>query len=305
VATQVAVLKAAYATLTAEAPTVTATAAPTSTPPPTATPAPTATATDTAMPTVTWTPTVISAADAWATALYLSQGTGTPPCPTDTPTPTPTRTPTRNVSRTPRPTNTPTPTPMMIRNFHHMILFTSDHPEKQGFWIMDPTGENRRYLGTRRAYYVQYEALREQERLSPDGRYRLLVKDAPPRTQIFVQQPRHPNYGDLPDHQLTTLTGLCYDPVWSPNGGLVAFVSQEHGSDDIWLIDVSGEGAMALTRNDWEWDKHPSWSADSRRIAFWSNRTGIKQIYVMDADGGNLRNISNTVWDEYDPVWIK
>ena len=115
----------------------------------------------------------------------------------------------------------------------------------------------------------------------------------------------HPTYGDLPALQLTTLTGLCYDPVWSPDGVRVAFVSQEHGSDDIWVIRIDGKDGRALTRNEWEWDKHPSWSPDSTQIVFWSNRNGVKQIYVMDAGGENLRNLSNTGWDEYDPIWIR
>jgi hypothetical protein len=26
---------------------------------------------------------------------------------------------------------------------------------------------------------------------------------------------------------------------------------------------------------------------------------------VMTASGGNVRNISNTSWNEYDPVWVR
>ena len=185
------------------------------------------------------------------------------------------------------------------------IAFRSKDPAHPGFWIMDPSGENREYLGYDSFYEQHFEESREGERVSPDGDYRLFVKDANRKPQIFVQMPLHPEYGDVPPQQLTTLTGLCYDPVWSPDGGWVAFASQEHGSDDIWIIRPDGTEARALTRNDWEWDKHPSWSPDSSQIVFWSNRTGLKQIYVMDADGGNLRNISNTPWDELDPIWIK
>lgn len=74
------------------------------------------------------------------------------------------------------------------------------------------------------------------------------------------------------------------------------------------MINADGNKAKNLTPNSWEWDKHPSWSPDSRQIVFWSNREGLKQIYVMDADGKNVcgwTNISNTTWEEYDPIWIR
>jgi TolB protein len=75
-------------------------------------------------------------------------------------------------------------------------------------------------------------------------------------------------------------------------------------SDDIWVTNADGTKPRNLTPNSWQWDKHPSWSPDSRRIVFWSNREGHKQIHVMEADGQNVRNISNTEWEEYDPIWI-
>ena len=58
-------------------------------------------------------------------------------------------------------------------------------------------------------------------------------------------------------------------------------------------------------RNTWEWDKAPTWSPDGSQIAFWSNRSGLKQVFVMDAGGQIERNISNTGWDEFDPVWVR
>ena len=187
----------------------------------------------------------------------------------------------------------------------NLIVLRSDNRALPGLWIMDPTGKNRQYLGEAIRYDKEFSALRQQERLSPDGRYRLFVGDARPSAQIFIEQPKHPEYGNLPHKQLTFHTGLSYDPVWSPDGGRVAYVSQENTSDDIWLVYADGTEPRALTRNDWEWDKHPSWSPDGNQIVFWSNRSGWKQIYVMDADGSDVRNISNTEWDEYNPIWIK
>ncbi len=247
------------------------------------------------------------------TIVPLLTPTATPtltPTPTATPTQTPIPTPTPIATWTPAPTATPippTPTPRPLMAFRNQIVFTSTDEDNPGYWVMDPNGQNRQYLGNSRSLRQQYEALAEQAQYSPDGSRHVFVAQAQGSrwTQIFMTQPTHPQYGDLPPRQLTELSGLCYDPAWSPDGGRVAFVSQETGSDDIWVIQPDGTGAQNLTENTWEWDKHPSWSPDSRRIVFWSNRTGLKQIHIMNADGRNVHNISNTAWDEYDPIWIR
>jgi tetratricopeptide (TPR) repeat protein len=250
------------------------------------------------------------------TMIPMLTPTATPtltPTPSATPTQTPIPTPTPITPMptwTPMPTQTPvppTPTPMPLSAFRNQIVFYSTDEDNPGYWVMDPDGQNRQYLGRSRSLRQQYEALVEQAQFSPDGRHHLFVgkADRTSSDQIYMTQPPHPEYGELPPLQLTELTGLSYDPVWSPDGGRIAFVSQENGSDDIWLINADGSGARNITRNVWEWEKHPSWSPDSRRITFWSNRTGAKQIHIMDADGRNVRSISNTEWDEYDPIWIR
>jgi tetratricopeptide (TPR) repeat protein len=246
------------------------------------------------------------------TALARGRMFSIEPLLTPTATPTNTRTPTPTATSTPYPTITPIPsatataTPVPLWEFRNQIVFFSDNEEQPGLWVMDPNGENRRYLGDVKVYREQYNQLWERESLSPDGRYRAYVaKGDRGNAQIFIAFPPDPTWGELPPKQLTLFTGISYDPVWSPDGSRIAFVSQENGSDDIWVIYTDGKGARALTRNTWEWDKHPSWSPDGTRIVFWSNRTGTKNIFIMDAGGENVQNISNTPWDEYDPIWVK
>lgn len=54
--------------------------------------------------------------------------------------------------------------------------------------------------------------------------------------------------------------------------------------------------AKQLTRNQWEWDKHPGLSADAQQTVFYSNRTGKRQRYMMESDGFG---------EDWDPVWVK
>jgi Tol biopolymer transport system component len=173
--------------------------------------------------------------------------------------------------------------------------------------MMDPDGQNRQRLGREVSLREQYDQLLERERYAPDGsRYafaRAPSEQAAP--QIFLTIPVSERVGSVWFQQLTQLNGLCYDPVWSPDGTRIAFVSAALDSDDVWVINVDGTNEQPLTVNAWEWDRHPTWSPESNRIAFWSNRTGLMQIYVMNADGTGVVNISNTQWDEYDPIWIK
>lgn len=218
-------------------------------------------------------------------------------------TPTPTPAPTATVGPTAVPaTPTPTPTPRPLLSLQGRIVFKSDNPDKPGYWVMDANGSNREYLGPFEQYAAAVDTYRETERLSPDGQYRVQVGAVDGRAQVLLAKTFDPTFAPKP---LTRLANIAYDPVWAPDGSVIAFVTQEHESDDIWVISPDASYAESLVRNDWEWEKHPSWSRDSSRIAFMSNREGTLAIWIMERNGRNPRNISNVTWPEYDPVWIK
>jgi len=224
-----------------------------------------------------------------------------------TPTATPTLTPTPGPTAGPTtpPTTTPTPTPRPLEMFRGRIIFKSDNPDAPGYYVENPDGSNREYLGPFEYYDDMFSALRETERFSPDHQYWVSTSKVDGSPQIILHLPIHKQFGELPPKPLTRLTGMAYDPVWAPDGSWIAFVSTENTSDDIWVIRADGSEQKALINNDWEWDKHPSWSADSKRLAYFSNWQGTLQIYVMDVTGQNITNISNVPWPEYDPIWVK
>ena len=222
-----------------------------------------------------------------------------------TPTATPTIAPTPGPTAPP-PTLTPTPTPRPLQMFRNRIVFKSDNPDLPGVYVIDPNGSNREYLGSIAQYDGVFAELRESERYSPDHNYQVSTANVDGDPQILLHLPVTSQFGELPPKPLTRFTGgMAYDPVWSPDGAWIAFVTTENESDDIWKTRPDSSEQVSLMRNNWEWDKHPSWSPDSQRIVFFSNREGNRQLFIIDQNGRNPTNISNVPWDEYDPIWVK
>ncbi|NOZ28717.1 MAG: hypothetical protein GXP39_11795 [Chloroflexi bacterium] len=256
---------------------------------------------------ITSTPTPANAATAraiaaYATAVAMTTGTFTPlPPNAATATPLPLLLYLDRLTPTPPPTPTATIPATMPRELVGKILFFSDRAGEPRIFALDPaTG--------RLAYLTQgwlYQAARAQEFRSPDGRFTLLVQERLVEDSRVPQVYIRDNQFNT-TRQLTFTTGWSYDPVWSPLGDRIAFVSTEPGNDEIYTIRPDGSDLRRLTVNSWEWDKHPSWSPDGTQIVFWSNReTGRRQLWIMNADGSNQRRLLDSPYNDWDPVWVK
>lgn len=82
----------------------------------------------------------------------------------------------------------------------------------------------------------------------------------------------------------------------------LAFVSEQHGNPEIYLINSNGTGATRLTTNPAS-DLYPAWSPDGNKIAFTSDRDGNREIYVTNADGTNPVRLTSNAAPDYVPVW--
>lgn len=217
-----------------------------------------------------------------------------------TPTPTPTMTPTPAPAVPPTATATPPP----LDWFKGWIAFKSNR--EGGVYVMRPDGSEVRPVAATGAYEL-YDAFYEKEQWSPDGTTRIYAEKAGRAGEgVDLFKFRH----DLPENwerrlRVTDAPGDDYDPVWSPNNQLIAYVSNTSGNDEIWTVRTDDTDHKQLTWNDWEWDKHPSWSPDGTQIVFYSNRSGMRQIWMMNADGSDQHQLSNGQYEEWDPIWIK
>jgi len=188
--------------------------------------------------------------------------------------------------------------------------------QDQIIYVFDPaTGE----LGvlTNRLFY---DAAVVRDAWSADQRYRVFVKTGPVVGGKKFPTLYYHDYFYNVETQLTTFGhGVSWDPVWSPTQEKIAFISNETGDSEIWVMNRDGSSALRLTETNEAYNAQqigkdtfvpevngkPSWSPDGNQIVFWSNRGGTRQLWIMNADGSNPYTISMAGYDDWDPVWVK
>ncbi len=90
--------------------------------------------------------------------------------------------------------------------------------------------------------------------------------------------------------QLTLLEGAVADPMVSPDGKWVAYVSAASGDAEIYLQSIAGRTPINLTKNPAA-DFQPAFSPDGERIAFRSTRDG-GGLFVMGRTGESVRRVT-------------
>jgi dipeptidyl aminopeptidase/acylaminoacyl peptidase len=102
--------------------------------------------------------------------------------------------------------------------------------------------------------------------------------------------------------QVTAEAAYAGQPSWSPDGTHLAFVAQQEGNWDIWVVALDGSKPRRLTKDpamDWA----PAWSPDGQGLAFVSNRGGSHQIHFMRTDGRGVRVLTDFDHGAESPAW--
>ncbi len=163
-------------------------------------------------------------------------------------------------------------TQLSISDDGTIVSFTRGHDKNRADWVAspeaDPAGVERAIWAARTTTPGMAWRLAEGSSgvLSPDGRYVAYAQDG----QIFrVSTAPGPRANDFDKgvKPYIRIWGVNSNPVWSPDGRKLAFVSRRTDHSFIAVYDVASRKVSYISPSV-DFDSSPTWSADSKRIAF-------------------------------------
>ncbi len=169
-------------------------------------------------------------------------------------------------------------------------------PDSQGLLVSIERGEATQLLLTDRdgawpRVVFQGPGDASDARPSPDGRLVALVfqpEDDFNRLDLKVVE--------LETGKVRALTGAPkqkdWSPRWSPDGGLLAFLSQRSGFNEVWLIGGDGENLRQLTQLGMD-VAGLAWSPDGQQLACTVNRQGAFDLALVEIETGTVTTVKS------------
>jgi len=111
--------------------------------------------------------------------------------------------------------------------------------------------------------------------------------------------------GLRPELLLLPTNGRNHDPVYSPDGEHIAFVSDRSGRWEIWEANADGSHPIQLTDFEGHWKGGISWSPDGRQIAFDARVNGHANLFLVELVSHKLTRLIESGYEERVPYWSR
>lgn len=112
--------------------------------------------------------------------------------------------------------------------------------------------------------------------------------------------------GDPKPKAITNNRYMDSDPVWSPDGNRIAFLSDRTGPTALWVHDLKTSKQELLIQEEYDLN-YPSWSPDGSKIAFYQadprNAWGRGTLMVLDLKSGKTEKIHESLFVPSMPSW--
>ncbi len=102
-------------------------------------------------------------------------------------------------------------------------------------------------------------------------------------------------------HRVTDLPGFELNAVFSPDGSKIAYVSDQGGNLDIYVIDAGGSNPLRLTQT-MALEGSFDWTPDGQRIVYESDAAGSVQLWIMNADGSEQTQLTSGITPNLQPA---
>ncbi len=90
---------------------------------------------------------------------------------------------------------------------------------------------------------------------------------------------------------------------FSPDGRFIVFSARSTKGDVIHVLDVKRKKIVRTYRPGLDAVYKPKWSPDGKKVVFTGLQNGQSDIYLLDTETGELKALTNDVFDDHDPAF--